>query len=65
MTLQGAAKSEPQAGYIAIVGAGFVFIWSFCRFHLWKFTIPYLSRGAAGENAGLPGSYILTNYEIS
>ena len=38
---------------------------SFYCLHLSKFMIPYLGAAAAGENAGLPGSCILTKYLLS
>ena len=65
MIVLGEAKSEPQAFYIVIVGVCLVFILSFYRFYLWKFIMPYQGRGAADENAGLPGSCILTKYLLT
>ena len=37
----------------------------FYGFYLKKIIIPYLGRGAAGENAGLLGSCILTKHLLS
>ena len=65
VTVLEAAKSEPQAYYIVIVGVCFVFILSFYCFYLWKLIIPYLGTVAAGDNAGLPGSCILIKYLLS
>ena len=57
-------KSEPQAYDIVIACVGFVFILSFYHFYLWKFIISYLGKGAAGENAGLPSSCVLTIFIV-